>query len=148
MRNQQVERIGKQISILYRQIQKFINKQMQPYGLKYSDHAFLIHISQNPGINQRCLARLLSIDEAVVTRALKKLEDNGFVLREKDAGDMRSFCLYLQPRGQELIPALIETFNALDAVLAQGFDTDSLTTLRTQIDRMTENACIANEEEH
>ncbi|MEA5004043.1 MAG: MarR family transcriptional regulator, partial [Christensenella sp.] len=89
MRNQQVEDIGRQISILYRQTQKFINKRMQPYGLNYSDHAFLIHISQNPGINQRQLARILTIDEAVVTRVLKKLEDNGFVTREKDAEDMR-----------------------------------------------------------
>ncbi len=147
MRNQQVEKIGRQVSTLYRQTQKFINRRMQPYGLKYSDHAFLIYIAKNPGLNQRRLARLLSIDEAVVTRVLKKLEENGFVRRERDPEDLRSFCLYLTARGEELIPALQETFNALDSVLTQGFDTASLITLRTQLEKMTDNACAANGEE-
>lgn len=146
MRNQQVEKIGKQISILYRQIQKYINRQMQPYGLTYSDHAFLINISKYPGINQRQLARHLTIDEAVVTRVLKKLEDNGFVRRQRDPEDMRSFCLHLTERGEDLIPALIETFKNLDTILAGGFDTTALTTLRLGLDQMTDNACVANKE--
>lgn len=148
MRNQHVEKIGKQISILYRQIQKYINRKMQPYGLTYSDHAFLMHISKNPGINQRQLAQFLTIDEAVVTRVLKKLDKGGFVQRVRDPEDMRSFCLYLTPQGRQLIPALLKTFKELDQMLAGGFDVTELTTLCSGLEKMTGNACIANKEEN
>ena len=73
-RAEYVERIGRYIAILHRAAQKYINRRMQPFGFTSSDHMFLIHISKNEGINQRRLARILSIDEAAVTRAIKKLE--------------------------------------------------------------------------
>ena len=70
-RAEYVERIGRYIAILHRAAQKYINRRMQPFGFTSSDHMFLIHISKNEGINQRRLARILSIDEAAVTRAIK-----------------------------------------------------------------------------
>lgn len=146
MRDKNVEKIGKYISILYRQAQKFINRKMQPYGLTSSDHAFLLNISKNPGINQRTLAQFLAIDEAVVTRVIKRLEDTSFISRQKDPQDMRSFSLYLTDRGKGIIPALTDTFHDLDKMLAAGFETADLSNLTEQLKKMTENACVANEE--
>ena len=146
MRNERVEKIGKYISILSRQAHRFINRRMQPYGLTSSDHAFLINIAKSPGVNQRCLARSLATDEAVATRVIKRLEDSGFISRKKDPEDMRSFSLYLTERGEELIPALADTFRELDAVLANGFRSAELTSLMEQLKKMTDTACAANEE--
>ncbi len=146
MRDEHVEKIGKYISILYRQAQKYINRRTQPHGLTSSDHAFLINISKNPSINQRRLARSLAIDEAVVTRGIKRLEENGFILRQKDPEDLRSFSLYLTARGEDLIPVLMDTFYELDYALSKGFDGEELAALMAQLKKMTENACMANEE--
>lgn len=146
MRDEHVEKIGKYISILYRQAQKYINRRTQPHGITSSDHAFLINISKNPGINQRRLARSLAIDEAVVTRGIKRLEDNGFILREKDPGDLRSFSLYLTAHGEELIPVLMDAFYDLDRALSNGFQGEELAALMAHLKKMTENACTANKE--
>lgn len=146
MRDEHAEKIGKYISILYRQAQKYINRRMQPYGLTSSDHAFLINISKNSGINQRQLARNLAIDEAVVTRGIKRLEDNGFILRKKDPVDLRSFSLYLTDHGKKLIPALMDTFHHLDRALGNGFKREELASLMEQLKKMTENAYTANAE--
>ncbi|WP_066684098.1 MarR family winged helix-turn-helix transcriptional regulator [Christensenella intestinihominis] len=141
-----VERIGRYISVLHRAGQKYINRRMQPFGFTSSDHMFLIHISQNEGINQRNLARILSIDEAAVTRAVKKLIDGGFVLRKKDLGDMRSFSLYLTERGRDAIPSLIRTFREWDEILSEGFSREELTSLRGQLQKMAENTAALTEE--
>lgn len=138
-----VDRIGRYIGILHRSAQKYINRRMQPFGFTSSDHWFLIHISKNEGINQRSLARMLSIDEAAVTRAVKKLIDGGFVLRKKDPEDMRSFSLHLTKRGHEAIPILIQTFQDWDEILLKGFCAEELISLRTQLKRITENAAVA-----
>ena len=57
---------------------------------------------------------MLSIDEAAVTRAVKKLADGGFVMRKEDTGDMRSFSLFLTERGHKAIPLLLESFEDWD----------------------------------
>lgn len=138
-----VDRIGRYIGVLHRSAQKYINRKMQPFGFTSSDHLFLIHISKNEGINQRSLARMLSIDEAAVTRAVKKLVDGGFVLREKDPEDMRSFSLHLTRRGHEALPFLIQAFQDWDEILLKGFCAEELTSLRIQLKKMTENATAA-----
>lgn len=145
-RAEYVERIGRYIAILHRAAQKYINRRMQPFGFTSSDHMFLIHISKNEGINQRRLARILSIDEAAVTRAIKKLECGGFVLRKKDPEDMRSFSLHLTERDHNAIPSLIETFREWDEVLSEGFSAEELTVLRGQLKKMAGNAAISAEE--
>ena len=141
-----VERIGRYIAILHRAAQKYINKRMQPFGFTSSDHLFLIHISKNEGINQRRLAAILSIDEAAVTRAVKKLTDGGFVMRKKDTGDMRSFSLFLTERGHKALPLLLESFEDWDKVLLRDFRPEELSSLRGQLAKMVGNALSPEKE--
>lgn len=142
-----IERIGRYIAVLYRSAQKYINKKMQPVGFTSSDHLFLIHISKNEGINQRRLAQILSIDESAVTRAAKKLEESGFVRRTKDPCDLRSFSLFLTPKGQKAVPLLVQTFEEWDKVLLKDFTAEELAVLRKQLAKMVQNTSLPVQED-
>ena len=46
------------------------------------------------------------VDKATTTRAISKLERSGYVRREKDPNDKRSYLVYLTPKAEKLRPKL------------------------------------------
>jgi DNA-binding MarR family transcriptional regulator len=55
---------------------------------------------------QDTLARHFRIDKGAIARAVKKLEDAGYVKRIVDPGDRRAVRLFLTPKGEEIAPAI------------------------------------------
>lgn len=96
--------LAKYISILYRQEQKYINHVLSPYGLGYSSYKFLLYLSRNEGCSQKQMCRNMVIDEALATRVMKKLEEQGYVCREK--GNGRTYQLFLSEKARELVPKI------------------------------------------
>ena len=66
---------------------------------KRGQDSVLTVISQHPGITQKELAEILSIQPASVSELLMKLERKGLVLREKDENDRRSTMVHLTEDG-------------------------------------------------
>ncbi len=124
--------LGKYVATLYRNELKYINTVMKPYGLGYSSYYFLLYISKNEGTSQKALCGSLSLDEAMATRAMKRLEEEGFVLRKREAPNPHSNALYLTEKGWELVPkikaALTELWSGLTETLSPE-ETDTLTEL-------------------
>lgn len=68
-------------------------------GKKRGQDSILTVISQHPGITQKELGEILSIQPASVSELLMKLEKKGLVLREKDEQDRRSVKVRLTEDG-------------------------------------------------
>lgn len=60
-------------------------------------------IHNNPGINQKKLAQILSKEEASISRIIKKLINQQIVYRKKNIVDNKTQNLYLSPEGVEII---------------------------------------------
>ncbi|MBW8267958.1 MarR family winged helix-turn-helix transcriptional regulator [Caldovatus aquaticus] len=76
--------------------------------LKPSRFAMLTLIHENPGITQTALSRASGRDKSTLTAALDDLVQRGLVLREKDAGDRRSYRLHLTAKGRRVLARLTE----------------------------------------
>ncbi|MDP3735928.1 MAG: MarR family transcriptional regulator [Hyphomonadaceae bacterium] len=59
---------------------------------------WLIHA--NPGVSQASLASSLGMDRATMMAVVDRLEDRGFVIRQRSVADRRRQELYLTPAGQ------------------------------------------------
>ncbi len=77
-------------------------------GNKRGQDSILTVISQNPGITQKEIGEILSIQPASVSELLMKLERKGLVLREKDENDRRSIKVQLTEEGQSNLAELKE----------------------------------------
>lgn len=139
-----IELMGKYLSILYRQEQKYINKAMQSFELGFSSCNFLIHISKNEGANQRYICNILAIDEALATRTVKKLEKKGLIFRKKEKQDQRSYTLYLTQQGKEMIPVLKKLLFDWWSDLTQELDNQESSFLLKQLEQMSEKAIQIN----
>lgn len=62
----------------------------------------VIIINRNPGINQTQLAKSAQKDKAAVTRMLDLLGKNGFIKRENDENDRRTFRIFLTEKGKDV----------------------------------------------
>lgn len=116
------ESFGRYISVIYRHLQILLNYQLKSYGIGSGQYIFISCICENQGISQKELSKLIKIDKATTAKALKKLEDSGYVYRIQDEEDKRYHKLYLTEKGTEFIPKLRSIQNDLTNMLSVGME--------------------------
>ena len=87
---------------LHRLINSVYMSNLKPFGIRGSMLSILFIIGKRPGINQKTIADLLILDQSTMTRDLKKLETNGWVVK-KAGEDARHKVLELTNNGYELL---------------------------------------------
>ncbi|MBQ3419552.1 MAG: anaerobic ribonucleoside-triphosphate reductase activating protein [Erysipelotrichaceae bacterium] len=98
--------IGLDSSILYRCNQKYFDKQLQEYGIGYTQFAFLMTLYENEGISMNELALKGSFDKGTITKSIQKLEQLDYVRIENSESDKRSKLLYTSDKARDIMPKL------------------------------------------
>lgn len=94
--------IIRNFGVLYRTFLNYTSKHTVLLDLSFSDSVFLVNIGENQGISQEEIAVSLAIDKAAVARSVKNMEQKGYILVKKSAGDKRVKELYLSDTGRKL----------------------------------------------
>jgi DNA-binding MarR family transcriptional regulator len=79
--------------------------------------AILNALSRDPGIDQRTLARLTSLDRSTVNQMIRRLTDQQFVSQVRDEDDRRRTLLSLTDEGAELLDSLIAPAERINELL-------------------------------
>lgn len=137
------EVIGKTLSIIYRYRQIIINHKLKPYGLGSGQHIFLINIAKNEGINQKDLTNLVMIDKATTAKALKKLEENGYIYRQCDELDRRYNQLFLTEKGRQTMPVITSVLMEITEELIVGMTEEECLYFSNCLDKLLDNAIVA-----
>ena len=122
MKKNNCDNIGKYISQIHRKSRVFINKGLEEYNIGQGQFMFLLELYKEEGRNQEELAEVLKIDKGTTARAIKKLEESGFVKREKDEKDKRSNKIYLTEEGKSLKDNIFSLLNDLDEKMSEQLD--------------------------
>ena len=77
-------------------------------GVTNRQYGILFVLAHRPGIDQISLANLLGLDRSTTAMVLKKLEQDGLVVRSVGADDRRRHSLRLTRAGEKLLSALAE----------------------------------------
>lgn len=96
------ESIARWISVLHRQFQIYLNRELKRYDIRSSEYIFLVNLYERDGVSQETLSANLFIDKAATARAIGRLEKLGYVRRARDASDGRAYAVMLTPEGREL----------------------------------------------
>ena len=116
------DNIGKYISQIYRKGRIFIGKSLEEHNVGQGQVMFLLELYIEDGRNQEELADVLKIDKGTTARAIKKLEDNGLIRREKDEKDKRSNRVYLTEKGKSIKGNIFFTLNQWDKKMSEQLD--------------------------
>lgn len=96
------EPISRYISQIHRKGGAVITKELSQYGVGVGQLMFLIELYREDGIHQEVLCERLHIDKGTTARAVKKLEEEQFIVRVKDDQDKRAYKIYLTDKSKLL----------------------------------------------
>lgn len=122
MNKRRCDNIGKYISQLYRRGGIFITKRMEKYNIGQGQFMFLLELYIEDGRNQEELSKVLKIDKGTTARAIKKLEEEGYIERFKDEKDKRSNKIYLTQKGRDVKESIFSVLDDWERKMSEHLD--------------------------
>lgn len=132
--------IGKYVSILQRLNNIYFSNQLSSYQIGCGQQFFLLQIFKNPGMNLHELASFGHYDKATATRAIKKLEEEGYVLTEIAKEDKRIRRIYVTDKAEAVVRKTLEFENAWADMILKGFTKEERDAAEEMLIRMASNA--------
>ncbi len=137
---------GKLIRSLTSNINIYIGGNIEQYGIKQGQFEYFLLIFSFPGINQLELARLKNVGKASVTKALKILEEGGYINREQDENDKRNYLCYISEKGEAIVDHLIQIKYNAEKIIFKDFSEQDQQDLFQYLNRMHANSVSLVEE--
>ena len=126
-------------------LSRLYNLKAQKHGITTSTAFILLNISTSEGTPATKIAPLMGLEARSLTRALKNLEEKGYIYKEKDAKDRRSVRIYLTEKGKEKKGKAIETVKTFNQFVRERVPDDKLNTF-IQVSRLIIDWTEGNEE--
>ena len=104
-------RLGDLLFIFHKNHKTYFNNALAKYDLNLIQVLCIARIYNEENLNQRDLSDSLYITKGAITKAIRKLESNGIIIREQSKVDKRHNILKLSQKGKDLIPILEEINN-------------------------------------
>ncbi|WP_405284204.1 MarR family winged helix-turn-helix transcriptional regulator [Methanobrevibacter sp.] len=101
------DRFGEILYILHKNNRKYLNDALAEYDLNLLQAMCILTICQKNDTTQKELTEILYLTKSGITKAINKLQNEGFVIKEKSSKDNRKYVLKLTEKGKEIIPHLI-----------------------------------------
>ena len=101
------DRFGEILYILHKNNRKYLNDALAEYDLNLLQAMCILTIHQKNDTTQKELTEILYLTKSGITKAINKLQNEGFVIKEKSSKDNRKYVLKLTKKGEEIIPYLI-----------------------------------------
>ncbi len=132
--------IGKYISILQRLNNMFYANRLSSFQIGCGQQFFLLQIFNNPGMNLHELALNGNYDKATATRAVKKLEEEGYVRTETEEEDKRIRRIYLTDQANPVVEKTQECVDEWAEIILEGLTGAERKEAERLLIRMADNA--------
>lgn len=117
-----------ELELLFRRINYVIFKKgrsvLSEFGITPPQFTTLSTVSYHDGITMGDLCDHLFLTSATVTGLVDRLEERGFVFRERDTADRRVVRLHITEEGKAVLAKAVEMRRALLARYLEGLETE------------------------
>ena len=118
---------------------------LAPFDLSPAKFTALLMIRDNPGCDQTALGRALSVNRSSAMKLVNILEDRGLV--ERRAGrDLRTNALFLRPKGEAQIGAMVKAVHQSDARMTRQLSQDEAAHLLALLGKISAEEDMADSE--
>ena len=101
---------------------------------------FLVEIALNPGHTQEEISERLLMDKTTTARAVKQLEQLGYITRNRDDADRRRYRLNPTSRGEKILPLVLEARKKAHLGLSEGFSQEDIILTTSILNHLADNA--------
>lgn len=111
------DRFGELLYILHKNNRKYLNDTLAKYDLNLLQTMCMFIMIDRKDISQQELTELLFLTKSGMTKAIRKLEFDGFIERSKSKTDARQYVLNLSKKGRDTIPKLIKVYEEWEELI-------------------------------
>jgi DNA-binding MarR family transcriptional regulator len=132
--------IERKISCVFRNSHSFFDSVFKEFHIGRGQmHYFMYIVNHGNGLSQDEITRALEIDKATTARALKNLEDNGYIERKSDEKDKRIKRVFLTKKGADIKDELKKAAEVWEEKVTQGIAEEKMEIFLEVLDKMKEN---------
>ena len=142
-----MEELIRWLSVGFRYTAMHLDRMLAPYGLNSSQYMYVMRVCERPGVSQDQFLQRFFINPSNVTRAILALEKQGFLERQCNPKDHRTFCLYPTEKAREIYPVILKIRSEWQETLLQGIDPEQRDCVQDGLRRIALNAVKQNKEE-
>lgn len=115
------------ISVLWRNMQKYFDRVLQPYDIGSGQIIFLTFINEHEGCTMQDVTNVCEVDKGTTTKSINRLIEQGYVQARQDEHDRRSKRLFTTKEATEVMNAIYKYRNECRSLLAQDIDFETFT---------------------
>ncbi|RAS78939.1 MarR family winged helix-turn-helix transcriptional regulator [Priestia endophytica] len=131
--------ILREIGLIARALDSISNIEFKEYDLTKGQYLYLVRICENPGIIQEKLAEMIKVDRATASRAIKKLEMNGFIEKKEDTHNKKIKKLFPTEKGENVYPFIKRENDYSNTVALERFSEREVETIFHLLQRVRKN---------
>lgn len=131
--------ILREIGMIARALDSIANIEFKEYDLTRGQYLYLIRICENPGIIQEKLAEMIKVDRTTASRAIKKLESNGFIAKKSDSANRKIKHIFPTEKGNAVFPNISRENEHSERVALQGLSEDESALLIGLLQKVRKN---------
>ncbi len=132
--------ISKHINRIYRYGNAYRGGQLKSVELGGMSQTYLMIIAHHPGCTQDSLANKMMVNKSNVTRRMKRLEDEGYIYRQVNEDDRRSFFIFPTQKTIDLLPEMGEIKRRWDEILMASLNEEERAMFNTLLRRIEQHA--------
>lgn len=131
--------ILREIGTIARALDSIANVEFKQHHLARGQYLYLVRIAEQPGIIAEQLSKLLKVDRATVSRAIKRLEECGLITRTADPANQKIKHLSVTPAGQREADFILRENAYSERVAQAGLTETEQAELARLLTRVAEN---------
>ena len=131
--------ILREIGMIARALDSISNIEFKELSLTRGQYLYLVRVCENPGIIQEKIAELIKVDRTTAARAIKRLEEQGFIYRQEDASNKKIKRIYATEKGKNVYPIIVRENQHSNQVALLGMSEVEISQLADYLVRMRKN---------
>ncbi|MGH4124729.1 MAG: MarR family winged helix-turn-helix transcriptional regulator [Clostridium sp.] len=137
--------IGRNISILYRNENNFVDAKLKKYNLNKVQAEVLLFLRDDNGANLTEINELFLFNKATITKIITHLEKYNYVNRVISESDRREKGIYLTDKGRNIFSSITEVLKGWEDILIDNIPNSDIEKIRSILAEMVDNVTTLKE---
>ena len=133
------ELIGYNLSITFRLGKHLFDKKMKKFGLLHSQFILIISLYEENGLSQEELSSRVNLDKTSISRAIKKLIIDGYVIKKPCVKDNRINRIFLTEKTLKMKEEIISIIGEINKKLTEGIEEEEIKMTISTLRKLREN---------
>lgn len=120
----------------YMKCHRVLNTELRPLGISIPQHEILVAVHQKPDLTQRELCQKLLTVKSNISGLVRRLEQQGLLIRLQNQKDSREKHLHLTPQGNQIVHKAFAIQNKIIETMTGVLSQEEINTIHNIMSRV------------